>query len=624
MKEFGCNSRKRRNQNQKKKDKYINDNYKSTEITVLPQFKTFYLNTINNNLFSNKIFYYTEENITNVKDQVIPYQISDSFMIKKTLDEMQELAKEVGIEKTGIEGECLSKHYINMKSELDWRCGKCGYEFKKTPDKVKFRREWCPRCSGNPHFLHEQITIADMQQLAYIVGLEKTGVPGKCLSKKYISSSTKLEWYCGKCQNHFFMTPNDIKSKRTWCPKCTGREQTIEGMKRLAYEVGIERTGFPGFCLSRKYKGAKIKLKWRCGACDHEFSMTPNKIKSRRSWCPNCAHKVPPTIDEIQKLAYDVGIEKTGVPGEVLSDNYMGSDKEHKWRCVKCGNIFEKRFDKVKYRRSWCPHCSQGYYEKICRGFMERIFSFLYRRKITFPQITLDQIIKSVAGEELLAQFHPLKIGFDITQMHLDGFSFDILVGFERQGKQHYKRIPEWQKTEESFERQIAIDEFKVKFSRKFLKLFIVVGYEMRDGILHRIEPEEMQDYIVRQIELKTGMKLPPIPIFNYKEFLKEDLDDEIAYRKSLGERQGFNYLTNYQRRVLYEFSERALFASNLLRIPNLQDIKSLDWMIRDLFQKGYLKRVIALNPSTKANKKKQYRYSISKLGRKLLNLSNN
>jgi hypothetical protein len=54
----------------------------------------------------------------------------------------------------------------------------------------------------------------------------------------------------------------------------------------------------------------------------------------------------------------------------------------------------------------------------------------------------------------------------------------------------------------------------------------------------------------------------------------------------------------------------------------HLKDIKSLKWMIRDLFQKGYLKREIAFNPSALRSRKKQYRYYISELGKKLLDLS--
>ncbi len=541
---------------------------------------------------------------------------------KYSILDMQELARVVGIEKTGIEGECLSKNYINMKTELKWRCGACRYVFSKNPDKVKIRKEWCPRCSNNPHFLHKQITIEDMHELAYDVGMEKTGVSGRCLSNKYINSSTELEWYCGKCENKFFMTPNDIKSKRSWCPRCAGKEQTIEDMRILAYEVGLEKTKVPGFCLSDEYKGATSKLRWKCGACKHEFTMTPNKVKSRRSWCSKCAHKVTPTIKGLRKLAYEVGLEKTGAPGEFLSNIYKGSDKLHNWRCGKCKKIFKKRIYKVKKRRSWCPHCSKGYYEKVFRCYMERIFSYLYKKQIKFLETPLIQIVLNIEGREGLARYDPNKINFDITRMHLDGFNLELLVGFERQGRQHYIRVPEWQKKEEDHERQLEIDQFKIEFCEKQYILLIVLGYEMRNGEWKKIELEEMQEKIIRQIEEKTGKKLPPIPKFDHRKFFVEDYEDEIQYRKKLGDREGFNYLTDFQRRILLEFSKGSYFALDLLKLNYLDDIKSLEWMIRDLYKKRYLKRIIAYNPSTLSNNKRQYKYSLTKLGRELLELS--
>ncbi|MFX1555185.1 MAG: hypothetical protein ACFFBV_14765, partial [Promethearchaeota archaeon] len=92
-------------------------------------------------------------------------------------------------------------------------------------------------------------------------------------------------------------------------------------------------------------------------------------------------------------------------------------------------------------------------------------------------------------------------------------------------------------------------------------------------------------------------------------------MEDEINFRKNLGERQGFRYLTDYQRKILLEFTNTSLFTSDLLNMAHLKDINSLDWMIRDLYQKGYLKRQIAFNPSALKGRKKQ-------LGKRLLDLS--
>ena len=53
--------------------------------------------------------------------------------------------------------------------------------------------------------------IEDMQKLAI-------SRSGRCLSKNYINTNTKLKWQCKK--GHIWEAiPSNIK-KGTWCPKC--------------------------------------------------------------------------------------------------------------------------------------------------------------------------------------------------------------------------------------------------------------------------------------------------------------------------------------------------------------------------------------------------------------------
>ena len=418
------------------------------------------------------------------------------------------------------------------------------------------------------------------------------------------------------------MTPNKVKIQRSWCPKCAGREQTIEDMRNLAYKVGLERTGFPGLCLSNEYKGATKKLWWKCGACSHEFPMIPNKVKSRKSWCPKCAHKIPPTIEELQKLAYDIGVEKTGIPGEFISDEYTKSRDKYVWWCGKCKKTFEKSLDKVKHRRSWCPICSKGYNEKICGGFMERIFSYIHKKEIKFLKTQLNEIIIAFAGIDGIKRYSPDKIGLDMSRMHIDGFNYELRVGFERNGRQHYERVEKWQQNIEDFNRQLKIDKLKKVIFDDLNLLLITVGFEERNGILSRIEPDEMQDHIIKQVEHKIGKRLPKIPKFNHKTFLKERYQDEITFRKQLGERLGFKILTSIQQRLLFEFKKNDKFISDLLKMSHLNDIKSIESTIRDFHKRGYLTRRKAFNPNATGVLLKQYKYSLSELGKRLLTLS--
>lgn len=94
---------------------------------------------------------------------------------------------------------------------------------------------------------------------------------------------------------------------------------------------------------------------------------TPNTI--RKSWCPYCAGKIV-TLDDVQRIAKERG-------GECLSTMYAYDNIKLVWRC---------RYNHTWYaipgaikRGSWCPECSAGLGERLCRAFFESLFgdSFL-------------------------------------------------------------------------------------------------------------------------------------------------------------------------------------------------------------------------------------------------------
>lgn len=113
------------------------------------------------------------------------------------LREMQEIAKSRG-------GICLSKQYTNNSTKLKWQCAR-GHIWEARPDKIKLGT-WCRTCSGL-----QLLTIEEMREIAKSHG-------GKCLSKIYTNTKTKLKWECVK--GHIWeATPSNIKRGK-WCRKC--------------------------------------------------------------------------------------------------------------------------------------------------------------------------------------------------------------------------------------------------------------------------------------------------------------------------------------------------------------------------------------------------------------------
>ncbi len=232
-------------------------------------------------------------------------------LAKKTIQEMRKLAQKRN-------GRCLSSNYINSRICLKWMCNK-GHKWEAAPNSIK-QGSWCPYCAGKA-----KKTIKDMHELA-------AAKNGKCLSDKYINTSTKLLWQCA-----YGHTWEAIPQKNYWCPYCAGlAKKTIQDMHEFASKKG-------GKCLSNKYVNSKTKLKWEC-ASGHIWQAVPND-----SWCPFCGGTAKKTIKDMHKLA-------AANNGKCLSVKYINKRTKLKWECSK-GHKWETAPTNVQ-SGCWCPYCA--------------------------------------------------------------------------------------------------------------------------------------------------------------------------------------------------------------------------------------------------------------------------
>jgi hypothetical protein len=237
------------------------------------------------------------------------------------LDEMRQIAKE-------RKGVCLSTEYLRNNSHLTWQCHE-GHQWKATPASIKHALSWCPKCTGRA-----RLEIEEIKALA-----KKNG--GECLSDKYINSKSHLLWRCSK--GHEWNAAAGGVRGGSWCPECVGLKRlTINSAKELAIERG-------GECLSKSYKNIKGNLKWRC-VLGHEWRAPLGRLKSMRTWCPECAGKKPLIIEGFKELAIAHG-------GECLSSKYLGQKVKLKWKCEN-GHIWNALPSNIKHQNQWCPECS--------------------------------------------------------------------------------------------------------------------------------------------------------------------------------------------------------------------------------------------------------------------------
>ena len=346
-------------------------------------------------------------------------------------------------------GKCLSKRYAGLKGKLLWQCAG-GHQWRASASTIRHHKSWCPRCSKVARH-----TLSDMKALA-----KKRG--GKCLSKSYKNVYTLMSWECR--QGHRWQAkPVNVIYKETWCHTCSRYGKlTIEEMRRIAVERG-------GECLSKQYVNVGTKLKWKCSK-GHTWMATPNDIRSRKSWCPQCAKCAPLTITRLRQAAR----KRSGV---CLSTRYVVGRKL-RWKCSN-GHQWEAHANGV-LRGSWCPQCfnSYCYSESRCRYIFEKLL------KTQFPQNR-----KRLDG------------------LQLDGYAPKLKLAFEYNGKQHYDERYYFH-TNRSFVELQKRDRRKKMLCKKLGIRLIIIPY-------NRVKTnEQLLTFIVKELE-RSGipLKRPPATV---------------------------------------------------------------------------------------------------------------
>ncbi len=106
---------------------------------------------------------------------------------------------------------------------------------------------------------------------------------GTIITMPYVVNGVRRMTVKCKYPEHDAWSPRlkNLVYSQSWCPECYGNKPlTIKIMQELAEGRG-------GICESKKYRGLRVKLWWKCGF-GHKWDATPNNIRNKGSWCPTC------------------------------------------------------------------------------------------------------------------------------------------------------------------------------------------------------------------------------------------------------------------------------------------------------------------------------------------------
>lgn len=154
----------------------------------------------------------------------------------------------------------------------------------------------------------------------------------KLLSDTYVNPVTKLDYIATCGHKHSISLSNFQKNKGRKCPKCIGKNWTIDDIKDFFAKNGCK-------VLDDDYVvGRKIHYIATCGH-EHWISLTDFKHGNCRI-CPNCNRNKPYDLEEVRKYFEDNGCK-------LLSTEYHGVFKKLKY-IAQCGHENEISFDNFK------------------------------------------------------------------------------------------------------------------------------------------------------------------------------------------------------------------------------------------------------------------------------------
>src|SRR5207248_10293639 len=122
--------------------------------------------------------------------------------------------------------------------------------------------------------------------------------------------------------------------------------------------------------------------------------------------------------------------------GECLSKKYVNSKTHLHWRCA-AGHEWTAKPDHV-LKGHWCPICSAGVSERICRALLERMTGVRFSK--ARPSWLRNKRDK---------------------QMEFDGYAPSLGVAFEYQGEQHYRQNAFFHKNARAVQQRQEDDDWK-------------------------------------------------------------------------------------------------------------------------------------------------------------------
>lgn len=295
--------------------------------------------------------------------------------------------------------ELVSESYTGIETPISCRCVKCGHPW---PTRLRHinHGHGCPKCGKKRQAESKHCPIEKI-----VTVLKRMGITVLAIHRD--KPRTRIDFRCDTCGVEDSIFWNDLR--RRGCPRC-GRRRGAEARKHSYDYVRNYLHDLRIVLLSKEYKDSKSQLhvRFRCG-CEDDISF--NSIQ-RGTRCGDCAPNARVTLEDYQELARSHG-------GKLLM-MARTTTQPAQWKCAKKSHpSFWRSYNVIK-KNTFCPECSEGFSERICRTAAQQLFGVPFK-KSPLP----IQDVQGVGGRNL----------------RFDAYSASLQLAIEHNGSQHYQPV---------------------------------------------------------------------------------------------------------------------------------------------------------------------------------------
>lgn len=133
-----------------------------------------------------------------------------------------------------------------------------------------------------------------------------------------------------------------------WCGECAhNKRHTLEYIQQAITTRGIR-------CLSKTYENMQATMIWKCEKDGYEWLTSACSVIGGRTGCQKCYELKRGASQRLSlEDCHTLAAENNH---RCRSKFYKNNRDPMKWECLKCGNVFERSYEKVASDR-WCSVC---------------------------------------------------------------------------------------------------------------------------------------------------------------------------------------------------------------------------------------------------------------------------